>query len=231
LCKVLQVIRREFSTRRRRLIVLAALAAAVYLTMWFGWVQGWGWVDSADSSTLEAAHRIGVEHPVWATFWNVWCSVFSPLSFRVLVMGFVVYALVRGRLRLAVFLFVSVELSGLLTEGAKRLADRPRPDTAMVHAASTSFPSGHAVGSMVAVLVLALLLLPHVRRTLRPWLTTAGFVIVLSVGVGRVALNVHHLSDVVAGWALGYLYFALCSLILWAPRIMESDETPAGPGI
>ena len=225
------MIRDESSTRRRWLIGLAALAAAVYLTMWFGWVQGWNWVDAADSSTLGAAHRIGVEHPAWATFWNVWCSIFSPLSLRVLIMGFIVYALVRGRLRLAVFLFVSVELSGLLTEGAKRLADRPRPDTAMVHAASTSFPSGHAVGSMVAVLVLALLVLPHVRRALRPWLTAAGVLVVLSVGIGRVALNVHHLSDVVAGWALGYLYFAVCSLILRAPRVRESDETPGGPGI
>ena len=35
--------------------------------------------------------------------------------------------------------------------------------------------------------------------------------IVLSVGIGRVALNVHHLSDVVAGWALGFLYFVGCA--------------------
>jgi undecaprenyl-diphosphatase len=33
---------------------------------------------------------------------------------------------------------------------------------------------------------------------------------VLAVGFGRVALNVHHPSDVLGGWALGYLYFAAC---------------------
>ena len=42
----------------------------------------------------------------------------------------------------------------------------------------------------------------------RPLAALGGFVIV-AVGVGRVALNVHHPSDVLAGWALGYAYFIL----------------------
>ncbi|MGH9480074.1 MAG: phosphatase PAP2 family protein, partial [Terriglobales bacterium] len=34
------------------------------------------------------------------------------------------------------------------------------------------------------------------------------------VGFGRVALNVHHPSDVLGGWALGYLYFAVCAWVI-----------------
>jgi undecaprenyl-diphosphatase len=56
-----------------------------------------------------------------------------------------------------------------------------------------------------------------------------GFVIVATVGVGRVALNVHHLSDVVAGWALGYAYFAACLLILRGAPVTATDEIPAVP--
>jgi len=29
----------------------------------------------------------------------------------------------------------------------------------------------------------------------------------LAIGIGRVVLNVHYPSDVLAGWALGYAYF------------------------
>jgi membrane-associated phospholipid phosphatase len=155
--------------------------------------------------------------------------VFSPLPFRVLALGLIAYALKRRQPRVALFLFVSIELSAVVTEVAKRVADRPRPDTALVFASSTSFPSGHALGSMVAVLALAVVLLPLVRRDLRPWAMAAGAVIVLSVGIGRVALNVHHLSDVVAGWALGYLYFAVCLLILRGAGVTAADETPAVP--
>jgi membrane-associated phospholipid phosphatase len=230
LCKVLQVVQRERVRTRGWLVGLAVLCAAVYAATWLGWVLGWGWVVMADASTLGATHRVGVAHSGWVTFWDAWCNVFSPLSFRVLTLGFIGYALVRRERRVALFLLLAVELSGVVAEGAKRLADRPRPSTAFVEAPSTSFPSGHAVGSMVAVLALAVVLLPPVRRPLRRWIAFAGVVVVLSVGFGRVALNVHHLSDVVAGWALGYLYFAACLVVLRAPRVTEAAETPAAPG-
>ncbi|MBJ7341823.1 phosphatase PAP2 family protein [Mycolicibacterium sp.] len=218
-------------TKRRWLIGSAVLAGVLYATMWVGWVSGWGWLGTADDSTLAIGRRIGVENHAWVTFWDVWCTVFSPVSFRVVTAGVVVYAFVKRQVRVAVFLLVSVELSGVLTEVFKRLADRPRPDTAMVDALSTSFPSGHAVGTMVAVPALAVVLLPRVRRELWKWFVAAGVLIVVSVGVGRVALNVHHLSDVIAGWALGYLYFALCLLILRGEQVTATDETPAAPDI
>jgi membrane-associated phospholipid phosphatase len=227
---MLQMTQREFVPKRSLLVGLAALSAALYATMWFGWVHGLTWVVATDATTLDAAHRIGVAHHAWVTFWDAWCTVFAPLSFRVLTLGVIVHLLIRREQRLALFLFVSVELSGLVAEGAKRLADRPRPATALVHETSTSFPSGHAVGSIVAVLALAVVLLRYVRPSLRRWTAAAGAAVVLSVGIGRVALNVHHLSDVVAGWALGYLYFAVCLVILRTPRVTEADETPAVPG-
>ena len=102
---------------------------------------------------------------------------------------------------------ISVELSGLLTEAAKAAANRPRPAEALVYAATTSFPSGHALGVMVGVLALLTVVLPVVRRPLRVWLIAVGAIVVVAIGAGRVVLNVHHLSDVLAGWALGYVWF------------------------
>lgn len=221
---VLQVM----STSKTRWHVgLIVVALAVYGTMWAGWQLGWTWVVTYDASALDAAHRIAVEHPSSVTWWHVLCTVFSPLSFRILTLGLIVYALVRRRILIAAFLALSVELSGVLTEIAKHLADRPRPATAMVPALGTSFPSGHAVGSMLAVLALGVVLSPHLGRSARPWVIAAAVLIVVLVGVGRVALNVHNPSDVVAGWALGYVYFAACLPVL---RFRTSVETPAAPG-
>lgn len=211
------------------LLGLAILAAAVYAAMWIGWTTPWGWVADVDASALAAAYRAGTENHMWVTFWNAVCTVFSPFVFRLVAAGLIVYAFVRRQPRIAIFLLLSVEMSAVLTEAAKWLGDRPRPSTAMVFASSTSFPSGHALGVMVCVLALAVVIAPYVRRGLRPWLGAAAVIVIVAVGVGRVALNVHHPSDVIAGWALGYLWFVACLPIL-VVGVRATAETPAAHG-
>ena len=83
----------------------------------------------------------------------------------------------------------------------------------MAYAYGTSFPSGHALGVMVGVLALLTVAWPLLADRWRIPLAVLGGVVVVAVGIGRVALNVHHPSDVVAGWALGYLYYLLCVAI------------------
>jgi undecaprenyl-diphosphatase len=165
------------------------------------------------------------------TAWNVFCTALGPTAFRLLTLVVIVFSLVRRNLRVTFFLVISVELSGLITEIAKYAANRPRPVTALVSAPSTSFPSGHALGVMVGVLALLTVVLPVMRRPLRAWLVAFGSLIVIAIGIGRVVLNVHYPSDVVAGWALGYAYFVVCLLMVPPSRpVTESDETPAALG-
>jgi membrane-associated phospholipid phosphatase len=209
----------------------AAVAIAVYALMWIGYVLQWNWLTTIDSSALDALHRYGVAHPTWVTSWNMFCTVLGPTAFRLLALVMIVVALVRRNLRVALFLVISVELSGLVIEIAKQAADRPRPVSALVPAPLTAFPSGHAIGVMVGVLALLTVALPVVRRPLRAWLVALGVVVVIAIGIGRVVLNVHHPSDVLAGWALGYAYFVACLLMVPPSRpITVADETPAAPG-
>lgn len=210
------------------LIVSAILAVAVYALMWIGCASRWNWLMTIDSSWLHSLHRYDVAHPGWVTAWYVFCTVLGPTVFRLLTLVVIIFALTRRNLRVAMFLLISVELSGLITEIAKQAANRPRPATALVSAPSTSFPSGHALGVMVGVLALLTIVLPVIHRSLRVWLIAFGAVTVIAIGIGRVVLNVHHPSDVVAGWALGYAYFVACLLLVPPSRpVTVTDETPA----
>ena len=217
--------------QRSWLVSSAALAIAVYVLLWIGYVLQWNWLDTIDTSALDTFFRYGSAHPGWVTAWDVVCTVLGPTAFRLVALVVIVVALVRRNLRVAMFLLISVELAGLITEGAKYAANRSRPATALVSALSTAFPSGHALGVMVGVLALLTLALPVVRRPLRGWLVALGVVVVVAIGIGRVVLNVHHPSDVLAGWALGYAYFAVCLLIVPPRRpITAADERPEAPG-
>jgi undecaprenyl-diphosphatase len=193
---------------------VAVAVVTVYAVMWLGYRQDWAWLDCVDSSALGAGHDVGVKHSGWVRFWDAVCTMFGPTTFRLLGAAAAAVALTKRRLRAALFVVVTVELSGLVTLLAKGLAGRPRPATALVAASSTSFPSGHALEVMVGVAALLTVTLPLLNHSVRVVAVVVGVLTVVAVGIGRVALNVHHPSDVLAGWALGYLYFLVFACLL-----------------
>jgi membrane-associated phospholipid phosphatase len=210
---------------------IAAAAVACYALLWVGWAHHWGWLAAIDTAALAPLHDFGVKHPAWVRFWDVLCVVFAPNSFKLPGLVLVVMAALRRNVRAAVFLLATIGLSGVVTDVFKHLANRPRPPTALVGAASTSFPSGHALGLMVAVLALLAVTAGSVSNCARVISLVVGAALVIAIGAARVVLNVHNPSDVVAGWALGYLWFFLCWFVIRPQLNAEAaDRTPAVPG-
>lgn len=206
---------------------LALAATVVYVVMWVGYAQDWGWLHSLDWSLLNAAHDLGAKHPAWVSLWNGVSFLLVPLRLLGLVVAPI--ALVKRQVRIALLLLVCLPLSGFVTMVAKNLADRPRPVTALVIAHSTSFPSGHSLEMVAGVLALLTVLLPMTNsRSRRYAAVMVGALMVVLVGISRVALNVHHPTDVVAGWALGYLYFLACLWVFRPPPIFDARRIAAG---
>lgn len=212
--------------------MVAVVAAVAYALLWLGWVQHWGWLAGVDNGVLTPLHDYGVKHPAWVRFWDVLCTVFAPESLNVPGLVVIVVAIVRRNVRAAVFILATIGMSGIVTETFKGLANRPRPSSALLSATSTSFPSGHALGVMVAVLALLAITWDMLGRRARIASLVVGAALVIAVGVGRVVLNVHNPSDVLAGWALGYLWFFGCWFLI-RPRPLNAEapgRTPEAPG-
>jgi undecaprenyl-diphosphatase len=113
--------------------------------------------------------------------------------------------LIRRQLRLAIYLVVTGLGASMLDPSLKLIVGRLRPvvDVPVESAPGNSFPSGHALGSMVVYGAVLLVFLPVVSRRMRPVLIGVMTTIVVLVGFTRVALGVHYISDVLAGWVLG----------------------------
>lgn len=99
-----------------------------------------------------------------------------------------------------------------LTLGIKSIIERPRPldNHGFVIEKGWSFPSGHALGSIVLYGMLAYVLLRLLPVRWHRGVIAATVVLVGSIGISRILLQVHYLSDVVAGFALGLAWLVLC---------------------
>ena len=109
----------------------------------------------------------------------------------------------------------------------KEMIDRPRPDGGLVDASGSSYPSGHAA---YAVIYTWLALIDHGAVTagadVRVGADRGGLALTAAVGLSRVYLNVHYLSDVSGGWALGVSAFASCAMVALIVTRLRQNRRP-----
>ena len=209
----------EAPPSRRVLIVMAVLAAAnVLLFMLIAEdVLNGGGLVSHDQAVLAwfVDHRTqGLIHAA---------KVVSTLG------SFVSLAIIAGllggwlwrrgwHLGLAAAPLVSLVLASLASTTAKAIFGRARPPVSVhaEHVSLKAFPSGHATDTAAFFLSAALVLAITVahRRSAQVALIATGIGLAALVGLSRLVLGVHWLSDVVAGWALGSA-FALAVVAIW----------------
>jgi undecaprenyl-diphosphatase len=113
------------------------------------------------------------------------------------------------------FVLVAVAGSSLAVTVLKAWFDRPRPDagSAIPLPESAAFPSGHATSGIAAFGALTVLAAERVHSRARTGLWIGAVVVGLAVGLSRIALNVHFVTDVVAGWCFGMAWLAGCLLV------------------
>lgn len=111
----------------------------------------------------------------------------------------------------------------LLSRGVKALVDRDRPALSpLLDPFGEAFPSGHVLGAALWLLVPVVVALYVESARLRRTATVPALTIVVLVGISRVYLGVHWLTDVVGGALLAALMLAGC-LAAW--RAMERRST------
>lgn len=128
--------------------------------------------------------------------------------------------LVRGRLRPAGYVAVTGLGAAVLSPSVKELVGRLRPmvETPVASETGPSFPSGHAMGALVTYGVLLVVFLPVLSHRARRPTIAAAVVLVMAIGFTRLALGVHFLSDVIAGWLLGLAWLTVTTVAFRAWR-------------
>ncbi len=170
------------------------------------------------SASLFAAHHASPSSDRWLKIFTQFGGALVMVPLAVLV---AVIETIRHRTRIvAIFLTLVVGGQFLVANSIKFLVDRARPAFDQLTGFSgSSFPSGHAVATAASLAAFALVM--GRGRTLRTRAVYAGLAVGLATGVSctRVMLGVHWLSDVLGGLAIGWTWFAMCSVSFGGRRL------------
>lgn len=225
-------------TDDRRLVArlgLAALAAAAFALPFAALLllvrDSWVPLADLDDAVATDLHGFTLARPWLADTLTVVSYLTSPWVFRAAVLVLAVALWRRGSARLAAWAVVSMAVGGTLGGLVKLLVERARPgfDEPIHPVGGYSFPSGHALNSLLGCAILLLALLPSLRSRGRPATVAAvaaAAVLVLLTGYDRLGLGVHYVSDVLAGWvlALATLAATVVGFETW-----RRDERKPGP--
>ena len=116
-----------------------------------------------------------------------------------------------SRFNLDVFILWAVTISGLGTAFVlKEIFHRSRPIGGLVAETSSSFPSAHAIISIAFYSFVFYLLAGNAKQGFSKYLLiSALFLVPILLGFSRLYLGVHYLSDVLAGYAIGDIWFLI----------------------
>lgn len=205
------------------------LAVAVSLAAVFGEVY---------ESVIEADGVAGLDGPVLAAAQSVrsptldvavtaYTNIGGTVGMPLIAVAIMIFLAARRRSWTPVILMLAAGLGSLLmTVVGKPLFGRTRPDQADAippYEHSASFPSGHSLNSIVIAGIVAYLIILRLETT-RARVTTVliASTFALTMGLSRVYLGHHWLTDVLAAWAIGIAWLAL---VITAHRLYLTVRT------
>ena len=123
--------------------------------------------------------------------------------------------------------WLSVVVCGQIVSVLKKSTDIARPpvEFQVAQIRNPSFPSGHAANTtaLIASVVLVVWCVTELSRRTKMWVSIGGAVIFIAMGLTRLVLNVHWLSDVLAGWCIGAAVGLAITGLLLAVRPLNFD--------
>ena len=181
-----------------------------------------------------------VDHTVWAWFvthrtpgltavMRLVSTLGGTAGMAVLAVVAAAILWIRRRRADAVIVLVAALGASALVTGFKNLYARDRPPLAqrLTAESNAALPSGHSLGSMVVLGILAAVVVLTARRAAvqaLALLTAAGGI--AAIGIGRLYLGVHWMTDVLTGWVLGGAWLAACVTALLVRNRRAAHRSP-----
>src|SRR5215470_14664319 len=178
---------RRFSARLMLALLATLLIVGPFLLLLILLRGRWQVLAGADTAGIEWGHRLAGQHRTLTRSMLIVSAGLSPWILRGVASAVSLWCLARGRRRVAWWGLAAVWGGALIDIIVKTLVARARPHLPdpVASAPGYSFPSGHALGALVCLGVVAASLIPVVPKA-RHYLWSTCLLLVLLVGFSRV---------------------------------------------
>ncbi len=214
----------ELGLELTTLLAVAAVGSFGYFGYWIAVTdRGYGALDLTVNRWA-----VDLYNPVLADISRYVTVLGSPALVWTVVGVVTILLLVRRHWVEGVVLGSGMLLTIFFVRLGKVVVDRPRPADALIDAAGSSFPSGHAAYAVawVALAMIAVRLVPSLRGR---WSVVAvAIAVAVVVALTRVYLRVHWLSDVLAGAGVAAMSFSLVAVVALVVDFVRHNPPGAG---
>lgn len=113
------------------------------------------------------------------------------------------------------YISVNLVLSSTINFVLKLILQRPRPiDIDLIDALGYSYPSGHAMVSLSFYgFIIYLLIKSNIKMYIKISLSFILILLIILIGISRVYLGVHYLTDIIAGYSVSIIYLAIYTMV------------------
>ncbi|MFI9552800.1 phosphatase PAP2 family protein [Nonomuraea endophytica] len=181
--------------------------------------QRWPPLRHLDTTAGAVLHGYALSHRPFAAAMGALSTLGSMPVYVVVLTVVAGWWWRRGQHRITVFVATTVMGGSLLNTLAKLMFNRARPmlPDPLVLTSGLNFPSGHAQAAVVNCSVVLIVFWRLLHTAGRSVALAVATMLVLGIGVSRVTLGVHFVSDVLAGYVLGGAWTLTMTIFFW-PR-------------
>jgi undecaprenyl-diphosphatase len=212
------------------IFLLGGAIVAVLGTLAFAWLASHvraGGTQAFDEGILR---WVGGRHLPWLDSAMVEITILGTGTVVMMVAGIAGLFLVLTDNRYSALLLLIATAGGILLNAVLKLGfARPRPQIFIwgTHAATSSFPSGHAMSATIVYGTVAYLAARLQRRRWARWATMCvAAIVIMLICASRVYLGVHYPSDIAAGAVIGLAWAGFCMATLEAIQRIEMRNAP-----
>lgn len=218
--------------RPKRLFILGLILTIPFLFLVYMSFFDWGFIGTLDEVIGAELHD--ERGPILTPFFRFITRFGNPIEVGILtaiIGGFIGFY--KKNKKIALWYVLTVALgAGAMNQLVKFFFQRERP-TSVEHLITQhgySFPSGHAMGSVIVYGALLFLII----RTYSSWKVILPAILVIIpliglIGISRIYLGVHYPSDIIGGYSLGLTVLSISlgiySLFLTKEDIRNPIET------